>query len=271
VGAALHASRIEIWTDVDGIMTTDPKLCPDARVIRRISFNEAAELAHNGAKVLHPATLAPVIRENIPLYVMNSRHPENEGTEISRAGTTGTVRAITAKRGIAAVEIDAPQGVDSESLRAICSVFDQHSCPVDVMTTSIGRASLLVGTTAALPQIAADLEGIAQVRWENHKALVCLVGEAIGRQPEVASRVFAAVSDMTVQMSCHGPSGRSISFLVDESRVEESVQRLHQIFFPQQKPPADWGGDSSAFCQARQQDPGIALRPEFSPGSSPAR
>jgi aspartate kinase len=272
VGAALHASRIEIWTDVDGIMTTDPKLHPDAKVIRKISFNEAAEMAHKGAKVLHPATLAPVIRENIPLYVLNSRRPESEGTEIvSRAGMTGAARAITAKRGIAAVEIDAPQGVDSEVLRAICSVFDQHSCPVDVITTSSGHASLLVGSTVALPQIAAALEGIARVRWENHKALVCLVGEGIGRQPDVASRAFAAVSDMKVRVSCQGASECSISFLVDESRVEESVQRLHQIFFPPQESPADWGGDSSAFCQARQPDPNIALRPEFSAGSSLAR
>jgi aspartate kinase len=251
VGAALHASRVEIWTDVDGIMTTDPKLCADAMVIRKMSFDEAAELAHFGAKVLHPATLAPATRENIPVYVLNSRRPDGAGTEIvAQADTGNVVSAITAKRKVTAVEIEAPHGVSSELLQTIYAVFDQHSCPVDIMATSIGRVSLLVGSTAALPRIAADLEGLVSVRWENHKSLVCLIGEDIRRQPEVASRIFAAVSDMDVRVPCQGASDRSISFLVEESRVEESVQRLHRLFFPRQEPLADWGGNSSAYCQA---------------------
>lgn len=251
VGAALQASRVEIWTDVDGIMTTDPKLCPDAKVIRKMSFEEAAELAHFGAKVLHPSTLAPAMRENIPVYVLNSWNPAGPGTEIVAQADTGSmVSAITAKREVAAVEIESPHGVSSELLRAIYAVFDRHSCPVDIMATSIGRVSLLVGSTAALPRIAADLEGVVNVRWENHKSLVCLVGEDIRRQPELASRIFAAVSDMDVRVPCQGASDRSISFLVEESRVEESVQRLHRLFFSRQEPAADWGGNSSAYCQA---------------------
>jgi aspartate kinase len=252
VGAALCAARVEIWTDVDGIMTTDPKLCSDARVIRKMSFDEAAELAHFGAKVLHPATLAPAMRENIPVYVLNSKRPEGEGTEIvARAKTGNVVSAITAKRKVAAVEIETAQAVDSELLRTVYAVFDRHSCSVDVMATSLGRISLLVGSTAGLPAIAADLQGVAEVRWQNHKALVCLVGENIRQQPDVASRVFAAVSDLDVRVVCQGASDRTISFLVEESKVEESVQRLHAIFFSQPEPARDWGGISSAFCQAR--------------------
>jgi aspartate kinase len=189
VGAALGAARIEIWTDVDGIMTTDPKLCPEARVIRKMSFEEAAELAHFGAKVLHPATLVPAVRENIPVYVLNSKRPEGAGTEIAARARTGTVvSAITAKRKLAAVEIESARAVDSEVLHAVYAVFDRHSCPVDVLSVSLGRMSLLVGSTAALPAIATDLRGVAEVRWENHKALVCLVGENIRRQADVASR-----------------------------------------------------------------------------------
>ena len=251
VGAALSAARVEIWTDVDGIMTTDPKLCPEARVIRKMSFEEALELAHFGAKVLHPSTLAPAMRENIPVYVLNSRRPEGAGTEIvARAKTSTVVSAITAKRSVAAVEIELGQAVDSDLLRAVYAVFDRHSCPVDIMATSLGRMSLLVGSAAALPGIAADLRGVAEVRWENHKALVCLVGENIRRQPDVASRVFAAVSDMDVRVICQGASDRMISFLVEETKVEESVQRLHRVFFPQPEPARDWGGISSAFCKA---------------------
>jgi aspartate kinase len=256
VGAALCAARVEIWTDVDGIMTADPKICSDARVIRKMSFDEAAELAHFGAKVLHPATLAPAMRENIPVYVLNSRRPEREGTEImaraeagARAKTGKSVSAITAKRNVAAVEIQSAR-VNSQLLHTVYAVFDRHACAVDVMATSLGCISLLVDSASALPAIAAELRGVAEVRWENHKALVCLVGENIRRQPELASRAFAAVSDMDVRVVCQGASDRTIAFLVEESKVEESVQRLHGIFFPQLQPVRDWGGNSSAYCQA---------------------
>ena len=192
------------------------------------------------------------MRENIPVYVLNSRRPDGEGTEIvARAKTGNVVSAITAKRRVASVEIETAQAVDSELLRAVYAVFDRHSCSVDVMATSLGRISLLVGSTAGLPAIAADLQGIAEVRWQNHKALVCLVGETIRRHPDVASRVFAAVSDMDVRVVCQGASDRTISFFVEESKVEESVQRLHAIFFLWPEPARDRGRISSAFCQAR--------------------
>ena len=251
VGAALSAARVEIWTDVDGVMTTDPKLCPDACVIRKMSFDEAAELSYFGAKVLHPATLVPAMRGRIPVYVLNSRRPEAEGTEIlARASNGKRVSAITAKRNVAAVEIVLAEGFDSDLLGKVFETFERHSCLVDVMGTSLGRISLLSGSTAALPAVAADLRGVADVRWENHKALVCLVGENIRRQPDVASRVFAAVSDMDVRVICQGASDRTISFLVEESKVEESVQRLHGLFFPKVEPARDWGGATNAYCQA---------------------
>ena len=252
LGAALGASRIEIWTDVDGVMTTDPKLCADARVIRKMSFDEAAELAHFGAKVLHPATLAPAMRENIPVHVLNSRNPEAEGTVIvaRTPRQSRRVSAITAKGNVASVEISAPQGVDSTLLGKLFGVFDEHSCHVDVMGASLGRVSLLVSATPALSEIAAKLRDHADVRWENHRALVCLVGENVRRDAEVASRVFAAVADLDVKVLCQGASDRTISFLVEESKAQESVQRLHRVFFPSEEGIRDWGGISSAFCQA---------------------
>jgi len=251
VGAALGASRVEIWTDVDGVMTTDPKVCADARVIRKLSFEEAADLAHFGAKVLHPATLAPAMRENIPVCVLNSRHPERQGTEITAHASTGNrVSAITAKRNVVSLEIHARRGVDAALLNTVFAMLEQHTCTVDVMETSVDRISLLVGFTVALPKIVEDLQQVADVRWENHKALVCLVGENIRRQPEIASRLFATVSDMDVRVLCQGASERTLSFLVDESKTEESVRRLHSAFFPKLEPTPDWGGISSAFCQA---------------------
>lgn len=253
VGAALSATRVEVWTDVDGVMTADPKLCGEARVIRKMSFEEAAELAQSGAKVLHPATLAPARRENIPVYVLNSRNPGAEGTEIaSQFRMNEAVSAITAKRNMAAVEVatDHDQEIDGEILRAVYAAFDRHACAVDVLASSLGRMNLLVSSAASLPAIAADLQGVARLRWENHKALVCVVGDNIRRQPEVASRALAALSNMDVRVLCQGASDRMISFLVAESRVEESVRCLHQAFFPRREPASDWGGISAAYCQA---------------------
>jgi aspartate kinase len=253
IGAALCAQRIEIWTDVDGIMTGDPNLCPDARLIERMSFDEAAELAHFGAKVLHPATLLPAMKQNIPVYVLNSRNPRGEGTEIVAHSNAGNaVRAVTSKRGVAAVEVQAPGHLDSELLGTIHEAFDRHHCPIDMMSSSRGRVSLLVGSTGSLSAVAADLQSLGRVQWENHKALVCLVGENIRCQPEVASRVFAAVSDMDVRVVCQGASDRTISFLVDEERAVESVQRLHALFFPEGKKepiPSTLPG-ANALCQA---------------------
>lgn len=252
VGAALGAVRVEIWTDVDGVMTADPKFCPDTRVIRKMSFEEAAELAQLGAKVLHPGTLAPAMRENIPVYVLNSRRPQLSGTEISaRARSGNAVSAITVRRQVASVEIELAHAIDSELLRALFAAFDAHACPIHLLGTSLGRISLIVGSSAALPRIAAELERVAKVRWENHQALVCLVGENVRRQPEVASRACAAVADLDVRVACQGASDRILSFLVEESKAEESVRRLHATFFPAQREPVrDWGGGMAAFCQA---------------------
>ena len=118
------------------------------------------------------------------------------------------------------------------------------------MAASLGRVSLLVDCAGLLPAIAADLRAVADVRWQNHQALVSLVGENIRRQPDVASRALAAIADMEVRVVCQGASDRTISFLVEDSKVGEAVQRLHALFFPQRETPPDWGGVSVAFCQA---------------------
>jgi aspartate kinase len=251
LGAALHAVRVEIWTDVDGIMTTDPNVCPDARRIPRISFEDAATLAHFGAKVLHPATLKPAMQANIPVHVLNSYNPDCEGTEIrTNVSGPGSVKALTAKSGIAAVEVELREGMSPEIVSAVCDTFDRHHCPVHVMTASSNRLSLLVASTAVLPAVAAEVHGWANLRWENHKALISLVGENLYRQPEIVSRVFAAVSDMEVRALCQGGSDRTLSFLVEETKAEESLRRLHALFFSEKKQPLPAQITSAALCQA---------------------
>ena len=252
VGAALRAQRIEIWTDVDGVMSTDPDLCADARLIEKMSFDEAAELAYFGAKVLHPATLLPAMRHDIPVWVRNSRNPECSGTEILAHGSDGIeVKAISVKRGVASVDVEPLRWLAPELVREVCDVFERHHYSLDLLSASRGSLSVLVSTTAALPAIAEELQGLAHVRWKNHQALVCLVAEKIRRRPDIASRVFRAISDIDVRMICQGASERNISFLVDESKAEEAVQRLHRLFFPPQEiQPVD--SPSHALCQASE-------------------
>ena len=233
VGAALGAQRIEIWTDVDGVMTTDPDLCVDARLIEKMSFDEAAELAYFGAKVLHPATLLPAMRHDIPVWVRNSRKPECGGTEIlAHTSDSIEVKAISVKWAVASVDVEPLRWLAPELVREVCDVFERHHYSLDLLSASRGSLSVLVTTTAALPAIAEELQGLANVRWKNHQALVCLVGENIRRRPDIASRVFRAISDIDVRMICQGASERNISFLVDESKAEQAVQRLHRLFFP---------------------------------------
>ena len=250
VGAGLHASRIEIWTDVDGILTTDPNLCTDARRVARMSFDEAADLAYFGAKVLHPATLVPAMRANIPVWVLNSRNPECPGTEIvAHCGPADGVKAITTRPGVAIVDVEPVRWFAPELLREVFDVFERHQHSLDLLSASRGSLALLVSSVSGLPAIADELKGMANVRWENHKALVCLVGEQVRRRPEIASQAFRAMGDIEVRMICQGASERNISFLVDESRAEEAVQRLHRAFFSNLEPVVEQSA-SLAMCQA---------------------
>ncbi len=239
VGAGLDAERIEIWTDVDGMMTTDPNLCPDARRIKSISFEEAAELAYFGAKVLHPATLLPAIQKNIPVYVLNSRNPKNEGTRITaRAPKSKSVfKAIAAKKRITIVDVVATRMLMAHGyLRSIFEVFDRHKCPVDMVSTSEVSVSLTVDSNEALPAIAADLQKIADVKYEGRKAIVCLVGENIRSTRGIAARVFGAIRDLEVRMISQGASEINISFVIDEADVPCAVQKLHAEFFADPDP-----------------------------------
>src|SRR6202158_587097 len=192
-GAGLNAERIEIWTDVDGMMTTAPRLTPRARRIKVISFDEAAELAYFGAKVLHPATVLPAIQKNIPVYVLNSLNPTCEGTKITaRAPRCSNIfKAIALKKKITLVEIAAPRRLLVHGyLKSIFEAFDQHDVAVDVVSTSEVSVSVTAETNEAIPALAADLAKLADVKYEGRKAIVCLVGENLRDTPGIAAKVF---------------------------------------------------------------------------------
>ncbi len=237
IGAALDADRIEIWTDVEGMMTTDPRLCPDARTIQHISFNEAAELAYFGAKVLHPATLLPAIHQNIPVYVLNSRNLKSTGTQITAQAPASRdiFRAITAKTGISIVNVVASRGVMVHGfLRSVFEALDRHPTSVDIVAISEVSLSFTMETKRLPKALLSELEQIADVTCEDQQAIICLVGEDIHGKPGIAASVFNTVAEakVNIRMISQGASEINISFVVKEGDVPRVVQQLHANFFP---------------------------------------
>jgi aspartate kinase len=239
VGGALHAEAIEIWTDVNGIMTTDPRICPDALRVRTISFDEASELAYFGAKVLHPATILPAVEKNIPVLVLNSRDAQNEGTRITALAPhcRSPFKSIAAKKRLTIIDIVANRMLMSHGyLKAVFEVFDRHKCSVDMVSTSEVSVSLTVDSNERLPEIAADLRKFADVKYEGRKALICMVGENIRGQNGIAAQVFGALTHINLRMISQGASEINMSFMIEEDDVEEAVRSLHSVFFADPDP-----------------------------------
>jgi aspartate kinase len=234
VGGGLHAGAIEIWTDVNGIMTTDPRICPDALRVKTISFEEAAELAYFGAKVLHPATILPAVQKNIPVWVLNSRNAQNEGTKITAipAPCKSPFKSIAAKKRLTIIDIVASRMLLAHGfLKAVFDVFDKHKCAIDMVSTSEVSISVTVDSNEALPAICAELRQIADVQYEGAKALICLVGEDIRGHAGIAAQVFTAVQHINMRMISQGASEINMSFMIDEQDVEEAIRSLHNKFF----------------------------------------
>ena len=234
VGGALNAAAIEIWTDVDGIMTSDPRVCPDALRVRVISFEEAAELAYFGAKVLHPATILPAVRKNIPVSVLNSRNAACEGTRIISLAPhcRSPFKSIAVKKKLSIIDVVASRMLMTHGyLSEIFAIFDRHKCPVDMVSTSEVSVSLTVDSNNQLPAIAADLSKLADVKYEGKKALVCMVGEDIRGQNGIAAQVFAAIRHVNVRMISQGASEINMSFMIEEDDADEAVRSLHAAFF----------------------------------------
>jgi aspartate kinase len=239
IGGAMNAEAIEIWTDVDGIMTTDPRVCPDALRVKVISFEEAAELAYFGAKVLHPATILPAVKKNIPVLVLNSRNATCEGTRITSLAPhcKSPFKCIAVKKKLSIIDVVASRMLMSHGyLKEIFTIFDKHQCPVDMVSTSEVSVSLTVDSNDKLPLIAADLSKLADVKYEGKKALVCMVGEDIRGQHGIAAQVFNAVRHVNVRMISQGASEINMSFMIEEDDAEEAVRSLHAAFFQDPDP-----------------------------------
>jgi aspartate kinase len=238
-GAGIEAEEIQIWTDVDGMLTCDPRILPGGKVIRTISFAEAAELAYFGAKVLHPATVQPAVEKNIPVRILNSRRPGSAGTLILGAPVlcSNPVKSIACKQGITIVSIRSLRMLGAHGfLRRIFEVFDRYRTPVDMLSTSEVSVSLTIDQTHALPEIEAELGRIAEVTVMENQAIICLVGEAVRETPGVAARVFSALRDVNIRMISQGASLLNLSLVVDGADLKRAVQALHDELFAQLDP-----------------------------------
>ncbi|HKP82905.1 MAG TPA: lysine-sensitive aspartokinase 3 [Pyrinomonadaceae bacterium] len=234
LGAALGASEIQIWTDVTGVLTADPRVVPEAQTIERLSYGEAAELAYFGAKVLHPKTIQPAIESSIPVRICNSRAPQEAGTLVGPQSETSprTVKAIAHKTGVTTVQITSLRMLGAYGfLRALFEVFDRHRTVVDVVTTSEVSVSLSLDDASALPAIVEELERLGTVRVEKGRAIICVVGEGLRGTPGIAGRVFSTISDINVTLISQGASSINFTFAIEEERVREAVTRLHEEFF----------------------------------------
>ena len=234
VGAGLHAEEIQIWTDVDGVLTCDPKLVPEAHRVRTISFAEAAELAYFGAKVLHPATMLPAIDMDIPIVVMNSRRPEIAGTRIvaNSVPCANVIKAISCKQGISIINIRSARMLMAHGfLRRIFEIFDRAETSVDLLASSEVSVSLTVDDPARLVEISEKLRQFSEVSVEENQAIVCVVGDNIRNTKGVAARIFGALRDVHIRMISQGASLLNFSFVVAAEDLRTTVELLHGEFF----------------------------------------
>ena len=231
-GAALGAELIEIWTDVDGMLTADPRVVREALVIERIRFDEASELASFGAKVLHPSTIAPAVRLGIPVSILNSRQPQGRGTLIAFDAPRRAVTAIAGKEGVTVVKVRSPRMLLAHGFLArIFEIFDRHRTSVDVVATSEISVSLTIDDARHLESLVGDLSQLGDVSIERNRGIVALVGAGLGANSEAMARALGALKGMKVHMLSLSASGINLTMLVDADQVSSAMRQLHSAFF----------------------------------------
>ena len=232
VGAAIEATAIEIWTDVDGMLTADPRVIPGAQLIERISFDEAAELAAFGAKVLHPATIAPAVQRGIPVFVLNSRKPDGKGTMIAFDAPRLAVRAIAGKRGTTLVKLRSSRMLLAPGfLRRVFEVFETHRTSVDVVTTSEVSVSVTLDDATNLGAILQDLAAFGDVAVERRSGIVAIVGAGIADGSRAIADALIALGPIPVYMASLSATGINFTLVIDDEQVVPAMQRLHATFF----------------------------------------
>jgi len=232
IGAAIRAEAIEIWTDVDGMLTADPRVVKGAKLIDKIGFDEASELASFGAKVLHPSTIAPAVRLGIPVLILNSRRPDGAGTVITFEAPRRGVSAIAGKNDVTLIRVSSPRMLLTEGfMRALFEVFARHKASIDVVATSEVSVSVTIDDPSRLPALLPDLRELGDVALERNRGIVAVVGAALREGGAHMSRAMSALGNISVHMLSLSATGINLTIVVDDDQVKPAMQRLHAEFF----------------------------------------
>jgi aspartate kinase len=232
-GACLDVSEIQIWTDVDGMLTADPRVVTSPKLVPQLSFAEASELAYFGAKVLHPSTILPAVAKNIPVRILNSRRPEVSGTMITQNGRAHRgLTALACKRGVCVVDITSTRMLMAHGfLRRLFEVFERFKTPVDVVTTSEVSVSVTVDNPRRLADITDNLRSFAEVNTERDMAIVCIVGENLRSDGSLFARAVTSVDGIPLRLVSQAASRRNITFVMRDADVPDAMNRLHARLF----------------------------------------
>ena len=235
IGMAVDAERIEIWTDVDGVRTADPRSVKNTKYLEKISFEEAAEMAHFGAKVLHPLTIEPAVKKNIPIYVLNSMNPSGKGTAILRNELIEDgVKSVSFKENIKVINIFSTRMINTSGfLRRVFEIFSESKVSVDLISTSEANISVTVDASQNIDPVVAELSEFADVIVDDDKSQVSVIGKNIVRLNGMLKKTFTPLKKCNVYMISQGASFVNISFVVDREELAEVVQDLHDHLFDQ--------------------------------------
>jgi aspartate kinase len=234
VAAALRARELQIWTDVTGVMTCDPRICGEARTIPVLSYEEAAELAYFGAKVLHPKTIKPAVDHAIPVRVCNTFEPNETGTMVlaESSETRNKIKSIAHKKNITILRITSARMLGSYGfMSALFQVFERYRTVIDVISTSEVSVALTLDNTASIEQIVTELKRLGDVEVEPGYGVICVVGEGLRASTGLASTVFSTIQDVNISLISHGASSVNLTFVVREEFVPDVIKRLHTTFF----------------------------------------
>jgi aspartate kinase len=234
VGAAIGADEIQIWTDVDGMLTADPRIVYDAEVVGHLSFSEASELAYFGAKVLHPSTIFPAVSRSIPVRILNSRRPEAKGTLITADPPPGNrpFAALACKRGITVIDITSTRMLMAHGfLRRVFEAFERHETAVDVVTTSEVSVSVTVDDNRRGPDIVAELLQFGEVTVEEQMAILTVVGDRLATNSTLAARIIGAMTGFPLRMISQAASRRNVTIVLPEASLAPAMTHLHRELF----------------------------------------
>ncbi len=227
IGAAIEAEEVQIWTDIDGFHNNDPRYVENTKKIEQLSFNEAAELAYFGAKILHPQTVLPARVQNIPVRLKNTMNPTDSGTLITSESDKSGIKAVAAKDGITAIKIRSGRMLMAYGfLKNVFGIFEKYKTPIDMISTSEVAVSLTVDNISQLDKIIGELDKYGTVEVDHNMSIVCIVGDIIQEEKGFASKVFNALDGIPIRMISYGGSRHNISVLVPDSHKKQTLQAL---------------------------------------------